>query len=353
MLISLVENLDKTRYRSLVCLLKDGWLNNQFRQRGFETVIIPQRSGLDLRWVTECVKVLQSRSVDLLHAHEFTMNVYGSMAAWKTGIPIITTVHGKSYYGDKGRRRLAYRLVAKNAFRMVAVSENIKQLLMEKVGIQPTRLATIYNGIDSKRYTSSESSRIREELGISNTAPVVGAVGNLYPVKGHTYLLRAAVHVLRHFPDAIFPIIGRGELLPALQKEAMDLGITNNILFLGFREDIPNLLQTMDIFVLPSLSEGLPLSVLEAMASGKPVVVTRVGGNAEVVSDGETGFLIEPKDPEALASKIILLLKDKSLGHHLGRNGQKRVSEKFSVERMVQSYQQLYENALLQKPVAQ
>ncbi len=350
MLISLVENLDPGQYRSIICLLKDGWLNTQLCQRGFDTVIIPQQKGLDPGWIYKCIKLIRQKKIDLLHTHEFAMNVYGCIAAWITRIPVITTVHGRSYYGDRWRRRLAYQFVAKHSLRMVAVSEDIRRFMIEQVSVRSRYLITIYNGIDPKVYCTTEDGiQIKKELKIADAAPVIGTIGNLYPVKGHTYLLKAAVQVVRNYPEAVFLFIGRGNLLNQLQEEAGRGGIAKNVRFLGFREDIAAFLQTMDIFVLPSLSEGLPLSLLEAMAAGKPAVATNVGGNPEVMLDGETGFLVPPKDPESLASRIILLLKDKLLAQKFGANGQQRVYEKFSLERMVNAYQQIYEAAFLRK----
>jgi sugar transferase (PEP-CTERM/EpsH1 system associated) len=347
MLISLVENLEPGQYRSIICLLKEGWLSAQLQQRGFTTLILPQRQGLDLHWLRQCVRLIRQHRVDLLHAHEFTMNTFGSLAAWLCRVPIVTTVHGKRYYADKWQRRLAYRFVARHAASMVAVSEDIKRFLTERVRVRTERLATVYNGIDTKAYAPSEDGiRIREELEIARTALVIGTVGNLYAVKGHTYLLKAAARVVRILPEAVFLIIGRGALLDLLQDEARALGIDTHVRFLGFREDIPALLHSMDLFVLSSLSEGHPLSLLEAMASCKPVVATHVGGIPEVVQHGQTGILVPPGDPERLASEIIGLLLDPQRVQQLGAEGRRRVYETFSLSQMVQRYQQLYEHAM-------
>jgi glycosyltransferase involved in cell wall biosynthesis len=276
------------------------------------------------------------------------MNTYGCLAALLGRIPIITTVHGKAYYGDKWRRRLAYRCVARSSFRMVAVSEDIRRFLVQEVGVRPDRVSTIYNGIDVKAYYPSErGATVRGELGIAPAAPVIGMVGSLYPVKGHTYLLQAAVRVVKAFPLAVFLIVGRGGLLDQLREQAQQLGIGAHVRFLGFSEDIPPLLQAMDIFALPSLSEGLSLSLLEAMAAGKPAVATAVGGNPEVVLHEETGFLVPSQDVEALACRIISLLKDQAMAHQFGVHGQRRALETFSVEHMVNAYQDLYQEALL------
>ena len=342
-LINLVENLDRARYGSIICLLKDGWLASQLRQRGFETVTIPQRAGHDLGWVYKSIELIRRKRIDLLHSHEFGMNIYGSIASRLMQVPIIATVHGKAYYGERWRRRMAYRFVARRAAQMVAVAEDIRRFLIDRVGVSPRKLCTIYNGVDAKTVCSAEDgARVRQELGIAETTPVIGTIANLYPVKGHTFLLKAAAEVAKVVPQAVWLLAGRGGLLDQLQDEARQLGIKDKVRFLGFRNDPAALLQAMDLFVLPSLSEGLPVSVLEAMAAGRPVVATDVGGNREVIVDGRTGFLVPPGDSSALASRMITLLANSDLAHGYGAEGRSRVCQHFSLERMVRAYETLY-----------
>src|SRR5262249_46850678 len=148
--------------------------------------------------------------------------------------------------------------------------------------------------------------RLRESAGIPPDASLVGTVGNLYPVKGHTYLIRAAKIILKSRPNTHVIILGRGNLKDTLHQEAESLGIKDRIHLLGYRDDVSSWLRQFDVFTLPSLSEGLPMSLLEAMAAGVPVVVTGVGGMPEVVSDGLTGFVVPAEDPDALAAKLLL-----------------------------------------------
>jgi glycosyltransferase involved in cell wall biosynthesis len=348
-LIKLVEALDRTKYRSVICLLKGGWLHGQLRTRGFETVIIPQPKGLSPGWIRRCVALLRQKEIDLLHAHEFTMNTYGSIVSRLTGIPIITTVHGKAYYGEKWRRRTAYRFAARQS-KMVAVSEDIKNFLIDRVGIKSRDLITIRNGIDINAYSSAHSGDGKNGAYRSKCGSVIGTVGNLYPVKGQTYLLKAVAIAAQSFPEITCLIAGRGELLDTLQAEAARLGLGDRVDFLGFRQDIPQLLREMDIFVLPSLSEGLPLSALEAMAAGKPVVATDVGGTREAVLDGQTGFLVPPKDPQALSNKIMHLLRHRELARCFGQAGRKRVTQFFSLQTMTKRYEALYDEVSVAGP---
>ncbi|MCI0562978.1 MAG: glycosyltransferase, partial [Nitrososphaera sp.] len=210
MLISLAETLDKNRYRSLVCLLKDGWLKTQLERLGIETIVVPQHRSLDALWLFRIYRLLKHRSIHVMHAHEFAMNVYGSFLSSVTGIPIIATVHGKNYYWIKWRRRLAYAFVAHQSL-MVAVSEDLKQFLTQRAAIDPDKVRIVHNGIDLYRYAESDRpNTIQNELEINDNQPVIGTVGNLYAVKGQTYLLRACVVVARAFPDFVLLVAGRG-----------------------------------------------------------------------------------------------------------------------------------------------
>jgi glycosyltransferase involved in cell wall biosynthesis len=342
-LISLVEHLHKEQYRSIVCLLEHGWLSSQLKARDVQTYVIPQRSSLDINWLYNLIVIIRRHKVNLIHSHEFTMNTYACIVSAFTRIPLIATVHGKNYYGDKLRRRVFYRFVSMKAIRMVAVSKNIKDFLVKEIGVEERRITTIYNGIDEKHHCYEDEEQFRENLLIKENVPIIGTVGNLYPIKGHTYLLKAAVKVVSVFPDATFLIAGRGELLGKLQEEANQLNIKKNVRFLGFREDISRILPLMDLFVLPSLSEGLSVALLEAMRAGKPTIATKVGGNAEVIIEGETGLLVPAEDHLSLAGSIIYLLKDKELAQRMGKAGRTRVEREFSLGRMVENYQELYE----------
>jgi glycosyltransferase involved in cell wall biosynthesis len=350
MLISMVEHLEESKYRSIICLLSDGWLNSMLHERRFETIIIPQTRSLDYAWLSRLLFILRNRRCHLMHAHEFAMNTYASMASVITGTPIVTTVHGKSYYPDKCHRRLAYRFVSKRST-MVAVSNDIRQFLVTNIGINDDNVMTIHNGIEFNLYHPDNfpSDNIRSDLNIARNQPVIVSVGNLYPVKGHFYLLKALKIIKKQFHNIILIIAGRGNLLGELQKQASELNIHQNVLFLGFREDIHAILHAADIFILPSISEGLPLAALEAMACEKPVVASNVGGIPEVVIDRQTGLLVPARNPDSIAQKVQLLLRNNNFASKLGKRGRIRAETEFSVTKMVGRYVSLYENALLNK----
>jgi sugar transferase (PEP-CTERM/EpsH1 system associated) len=342
-LVNIADNLDKRRYRSLVCLLSDGWLKQQLDRRNIETIIIPQPRSFDPGWLKQAHRLLKERDIHLMHSHEFATNVYASLLAKITGIPAVTTVHGKNYYGEKWRRRAAYRYAARHST-MVAVSHDMKRFLVERISIPPDKLRVIHNGIDLGRYAEQQADRaIRKKLGIRDGQPVIGTIGNLFAVKGQVHLLRACRDVARVFPDLVLLIAGEGDQRGMLEKEASDIGMADRVKFLGFRDDVPSLLQAMDVFVLPSLSEGLPLSVLEALSLKKPVVASDVGGIPEIIENGVTGYLVPPENPEALAEKITLLLQNPERAAVIGQAGRRRVEEDFSLPRMIREHQSLYE----------
>jgi glycosyltransferase involved in cell wall biosynthesis len=346
MLLDLSRHLG-TGYDVEVGLLKSGWLESQVLALGLACPAIRPHGAGDLGIVAGLLKVVSARRISLMHAHEFYMAAVGAAVARLTGIPLVVTVHGKGYYPDKRRRRFLYRLIAAQASRMVTVSRDLAEFFCRRTGTPASHVEVVYNGIDVESLAGVPRDRgCLGEIGIPPDAPVVGAVGNLYPVKGHAHLLRAMPTVLAGRPAAHLVVLGRGALHDALRAEAEALGIGDRMHLLGHREDVPRWLAAIDVFVLPSLSEGLPLSVLEAMAAGRPAVVTAVGGVPEVVQDGITGFVVPPASPEALASRILALLRDTALSAAMGAAAQARIRERFSVERMTGDYRAMYRTVL-------
>ena len=343
---NLAASLDPAKYRAVLCLFRPGWIQERSESRGVRTYIIPTQGMMDWRWVLRVMKLLQQEQVDLIHAHEFDANVQGTFAAMMSGVPLVATVHGKNYFWEKSRRRLAYRWVSRRAT-MVAVSENLKQFIVEKVGVSTGRVKVLYNGVDALPHCDrAEVDECRKELGLPKDDQIVGVVGNLYPVKGHQYLIDSIPAVLESCPNTSFVFAGRGHLETELKVQVHRLGLDSRVHFLGLRQDIPRVLAMLDVFVLPSLSEGLSMAILEAMIAGKPVVATQVGGNPELVIDGETGFLVPPRDSQALASSVVTLLTNRQQAAQYAERGKHRAEGQFSLGTMVSSYQSLYAECL-------
>jgi glycosyltransferase involved in cell wall biosynthesis len=233
---------------------------------------------------------------------------------------------------------------------MVAVSEDLKRFVVAQTGMAEDRVQVIYNGVDEAPETDlAKTSQYKRDLGLSEDELVVGVVGNLYPVKGHTYLLDAVPQVLKTCPKTTFLLIGRGELEVPLKTKVKTLGIEEKVRFLGLRHDVPKLLAIMDVFAMPSLSEGLSIALLEAMAAGKPVVVTRVGGNPELVVEGQTGYLVPAGDAQSLAEAILALLGDSNRAKMFGMRAKHIVKERLTVAHMADQYLKLYQQAISQE----
>jgi glycosyltransferase involved in cell wall biosynthesis len=334
-------------YRSVVCLFRPGWLQQQCDRNGITTYVMKNRVPFDPRLFKDLITVIRRERVCLIHAHEFDAIVHGTMAASLCGLPVVATIHGKNYFWEKRRRRLAYRLVSRYA-QLVAVSGDLKRFVVRSTGISDDRLSVVYNGVEGLSICSSkEIATSKEELGLLPNERVVGIVGSLYPVKGHKYLLDAVPAILQECPETVFLLIGKGGLEAQLKQQANRLSVERHVRFLGLRDDIPKLLASMDLFVLPSLSEGLSMSILEAMMAGKPIVATEVGGNVELIAHGESGFLVPSGNSEALASSIVSLLKDTGRATRFGENGRKRAVSMFSHDKMVEQYCALYKSCLV------
>jgi glycosyltransferase involved in cell wall biosynthesis len=348
---ALAASLDKSQYRSLVGLFRPGWLKDQCDSRGLATYVLSNEGFMHWRWMRDCYRLIKKEQVDVIQAHEFDAIIHGALVAKAAGVPMVATVHGKHYFWEKRRRRVAYRWVSTYA-RMVAVSEDLKGFIVEQTGMSEDRVQVIYNGVDDAAADTSQVSQYRRDLGIPDDDWVVGVVGNLYPVKGHTYLLDAIPQILQTCPNTTFLLIGRGELEVSLKTQAKTLGIENKVRFLGLRQDVPKLLALMDLFAMPSLSEGLSIALLEAMAAGKPVVVTRVGGNPELVVEGRTGYLVPAQDAQALAQAMLALLGDPNQTRTFGARAKQLVQERFTLSHMASQYLKLYQQATSREPAS-
>jgi glycosyltransferase involved in cell wall biosynthesis len=217
------------------------------------------------------------------------------------------------------------------------------------IRIRPDRLLVIPNGISLEDVPPADPAEARAILGLSADTLVMGTVGRLQPVKGTRYLLEAFTQLAAVHEDVVLLLVGDGPERASLQVLAQQLGIAKSVRFLGDRQDVSRCLHTMDVFVLPSIWEGMPNAALEAMAVGLPVVATAAGGTPEVVVDGVTGLLVPPRDPDALARAVARLLRDSDLRRTMGQAGRVRAKQRFSIEETVRRTEELYTTLLKEK----
>lgn len=344
-LLDLADNLGPD-WQAIVGVMKSGWLRSNATAAGIPCVMVHGGGLGDVGVLGNLLEAVAAHEIAVIHAHEFYMGLVGAVVSLATGVPLVVTVHGKQYYPDKRRRRAACRMVATQAAALVTVSQDLRRFFCRTTGTPLERVRVIYNGIDLRhRGEPGRNLGLLDSVRIPRSAQIVGTVGNLYPVKGHLDLIRAARTILERRPATHLVILGRGALHDTLVAEAEALGLRDRVHLLGYREDVNEWLATMDVFAMPSLSEGLPLSLLEAMSSGVPVVVTDVGGMPEVVQDGETGFVVPPGNVGALADRISFLLGDPARAARMGVAARELVADRFQLDRMVAQYRDLYSRA--------
>jgi len=345
-LTNLAAGLDRQAFRPVVGLLRAGWLSQQLRERKVETVILTRgaKGYADLRLLRSIMRTAKRVGADVIHSFMFYMNIYGAMAARLTRRPAIISVRGMGYDFCCTRNILAYRLAARICTRMTAVSEEMAQYLREVTGVAGRKLLTIPNGVDSARFRPRPELRepVRAECGIPPEAPVIGTVGRLEAVKRQGDLLRALATLTPQIPDLHALILGEGSLRRELEALAGQLGVADRVHLPGFRDDVERVLPAMDVFVLPSISEGMPNALLQAMAAGLPTVASEVGGSAEVVDPGVTGLLVPAGDPYALAEAISGLLVDRARALCMGEAGRQRVEARYSEQAFLRRHQELY-----------
>lgn len=343
-ILDLAAFIDPERYKSYVGVFRQGELVSELRKREIKFLWLKESTQVyDYKFLKNIIRIIKQNRIDLIHSHTWGTDFYSYWASVILGIPMISTIHNRYYIFEKWSRRFSYKVFISQIKKIVSVSEDIQSLLREELKLAPQKIKLIYNGIDTRKFEGKKNlEKIRKELNLSPDELILGNVGNLREVKDHHTLLLSFGRVSSIFPQAKLLIIGEGELKSSLIKLCTELELENRVLFLGYREDVSSLLNLIDIFVLSSRLEGCSISILEAMASEKPVVATRVGGNPELILEGKTGFLVPSAEPEKLAEKIILMLKDEKLRRKMGEEGKKRVKEKFSLERMLKNYEELY-----------
>jgi len=226
------------------------------------------------------------------------------------------------------------------------VAEAQRPYLVAELGHPDDKIRVIYNGVDLAQFRTSTDRGVLAEFGFAENDPVVGIVAVLRPEKDHVSLLRAARTVVDELTNARFLIIGEGPTRPQLEALCTELGITPNVHFAGSRDDVARLLPAIDVFVLTSTSECFPISVLEAMACARPAVCTAVGGIPEVINEGETGYLVPPKDPPQLAARLVRLLRDPQTARRMGGAARARVEAEFDLDRSVAAAQEAIEDVV-------
>lgn len=337
---------------SVCCLDYVGAWGEELKRDGFKVFNLERKEGLDLSILKKIKLILIEEHPDILHPHQYTPYFYTVASCFSLRRPrIVFTEHGR-FFPD----RIRIKRVIFNQFTqfftdaIIGVCKFTKEALVKYERFAQNRIEVIYNGIKIEEFSADIDVVLKKKtLQLNPDNRIIGTVGRLCIEKNHKMLIKAFAEVKKQISNVKLLIVGDGELRVELEALSQKMDLDKDILFLGERQDIPDLMKIFDLFVLSSDSEAASLVLLEAMASGLPVVATRVGGNPELVLDGETGILVERGNYKNFAQAIIRILQMNDLKTKMGIAGEKRVIENFTFEKMVDAYIGLYNKLISHK----
>lgn len=343
-LVNVVNHLDHTSFRSSVCCLKQG---GKFAERisNSETIVCEMgwRGGNNPLVILKLARLFRETGTDIVHTRNEEAFFYGFVAAKLAGVKtIIHSEHGRIFPG-KPYRMLLQRLFSRHTDAIIAMSEDLRQKLNRYVGIPADCIQVIYNGVDLNRFGIANKHEVRKRMRLSEDSIVIGSVGRLVPVKNYRLLLEAIREIQSQLNNRLnVVLVGDGPERLALENYAMENLRPGTAVFVGYQACAEEFVPAFDIFVLPSLSEGISNTLLEAMAMGVPVVASKVGGNPEIVNDGESGLLFFSGNLQQLKQQLMALINNPSERLRVGNNGASLAINRFGVDLMVKQYADLY-----------
>ena len=345
-LLIILKNLNRDLFEPAVLCFSDGPLIELLREQGIKAWALQRERFLDYSTAKKTYRLIKENKFDLLHSH---CGQFACIIAKLAGVPyLIETRHGLYLNFDQlDKVNFLRSLINKNKAKFVDMTITVnkidKKILSEKFGAPENKIREVANGLDLEEIKSLKiAAQIKDELQIAPGCNIVGTVARFTEQKGLKYFVEAAKLIKEQIPNCKFIIVGDGELKNSLIKFAQNIGIYQEIIFTGYRVDAVSILSIFDIFVLPSLWEGMPYTILEAMALKKPVVATNVFGNSEIVLNGKTGNLVSPRDSFAISKAVIALLKNKDKAKKMGENGFHRIKTDFSGKKMTEKIEHIY-----------
>ena len=346
----LANSADRSRIRTSVCSSMPSPPQRPTLASDVQLHELNRRPGTDLSLISQLFSLFRRTRPDVVHTHSWGTLCEGLLAAKLAQVPVV--IHGEHGTLELRTRNVhVQRWAWQRVSQLLAVSSRLADQMAAVVGEPSQGIHVIRNGVDTERFARVDRVSARNLLQLGPDESVIGTVGRLHPVKDHLNLIHAAANLQRDGLRAVILIVGDGPLRQQLEAEAATLGLTRQVHFLGEREDVEWILQALDVFTLPSRSEGLSNTILEAMAAGVLVVATNVGGAEELIRDGETGVLVPAQDPATLAIALGDLTRDTNLREHMGRRAQALARSEFSLDRMTRGYEELYLGLTQQSPV--
>lgn len=355
-LVNIINRMDPKRFdHHIVCLTHATDFAARITNPSVRVHELHKREGHDFRVYWRYLRLLIRYRPDIVHTRNFGTLEMQFLGIWRRETKRVHGEHGRDMFDLHGRNE-SYnrfrRFMSRFIDRYITVSRDLREWLVSHVGIAPAKVVQIYNGVDARRFVPlDEKKRILFPAHFrASDVVLIGAVGRLAEVKNQAFLLRAFASYCERRPSARshagLVLVGDGPLRSMLETLADTLGIADRCWFAGDRSDVDQLLPELDLFVLPSLNEGISNTVLEAMSSGLPVIATRVGGNPELVDEGATGYLVDVNDENALVERMDRLLGDRSLRRRMGQAGRRKIEADFNWDNTVGEYAAVYDALL-------
>lgn len=340
---------DRSRFRfTVLCLTTLGEFAPELEAAGIPVRLFRVRTRQLPLDVWRLARWMRREEVRVVHSHMHAASLWGRLAGLLAGVPVfVTSEHGKENWKG-GLRVLLDRWLTRVTWRHLAVSQDIVNIRVGRERYARDRVVLMPNGVPIPPVGRSAEvgSRVRAALGIARGRPVVGTVGRVVSAKAYPDFAAALVILRGRFPDICWLQIGDGPLLAELETTIRELGLGENVLAAGLRDDIADLLQAMDVWVMSSIREGLPVSLLEAMAAERPIVATTAGGIPDAVTDGESALLVAPGNPQAMAGAVARLLEDHALAARLAAAARVRAARDYSIEAVARRVEAVYTEGL-------
>ena len=346
---NLIEsNTDESIDMSIFCIESPlGPWGEELKKAGISISVKARQPGFDLLLIKAIRKHIKDNHIDIVHCHQYTPWVYGAIATAFTSTKVVFTEHGRFYPDSSSwKRKFVNPILCKLTSVITAISKATKDALVTYEYIPFDSVDVVYNGIEPLRPNQEELPQLKTQLELPQDALVFGTVARLDPIKNQKMLITAFAEVSAILPNAYLLIVGDGELMGELNSLVAQLGIAEKVLFAGYKLDPSNYPAIMDVFLLPSLSEGTSITLLEAMSIGKPCIVTNAGGNPEIVAHLETGLVVTNDNEQELKDAMISISQSNDLYVKLSNNAKPRFDEHFHVTKMFDSYSKIYRRTL-------
>lgn len=349
LIVSLASETNRDRFKLTVCCLDyGGELLDKLHASGIKSFVIGRKPGFDWRLIFRLARLFSGNNIHIVHTHNQAAHFYAGLAAKIARTPVLlTTEHSRHNTEGNSRRQLEKRILYRISDKWIVVSDEMAQQSIEQDGLPPDKLQVIKNGVDFAGYHLMDRSqdaaleRLKRDLDLPGGCKIIIMVARLHPIKNHALFLRSFSDIYSADPTVHALLVGDGECRGSLEQLGKELGIDKNIHFLGYRDDVSNLLRISDIFVLCSKTEGLPLSLLEACAAQVPVLITRSANKAGLIEDGKNGTVVE-SDREHITLGLLNIIDNVEKATLMAEKSAMKIKSEYSLSAMARQYEKIY-----------